>query len=625
MRRALAGLLIALPVVALYGVGSGCGRSTADRPYARRAAGTLTFNADIAPIVFESCSSCHRPGGGAPFDLLTYDDVRKRTSQIAVVTGSRYMPPWLPAAGHGEFAGERALSTDEIGMIAQWSEEGSPEGEAGALPPVPAWPEGWTLGPPDLVLELPEAYELAADGPDVYRNFVLSVPLDQPAHVRALEFDPGNPLAVHHAFVLLDPTPRSRRLDEESAGPGFGDLTSMELPDSVVSPGGFFNGWTPGRRAFRGYDDMAWQLDPTSDIVLQLHLRPTGKPERVRPSVALYFAEKPPTRFPLVIGLRSIFIDVPPGETYSFESQYTLPVDVDVLAILPHAHYIATEMLGWAELPDGTTQWLINIPSWDYNWQEDYRYTSPVFLPKGTKITQRYTYDNSSSNPSNPVSPPQRVRFGPSAEDEMGELWLQVVTRRPEERALLQQHFQLDMMEKEAVRKAREALEKDPADGSALLVMAKCRNLQNRVDEAIEYAERAIRAGPQEAEPRYLLGHLLLARGRDDERALEQLTAAIRIRPDLVEAHNELGWFWKTRGDPARAAQAFATAHELAPEDPYPLYNLGVIAGERGDVRTAVAMFQRTLSVDPSHRLARDALAQIEARLPGLFAGEDSE
>jgi Flp pilus assembly protein TadD len=619
MKRALVGSLAAFLVALLTGVGSSSDRSTSEQAFV-----PLTFNKDIAPIIFESCSSCHRPGGGAPFDLLTYDDVRRRSRQITVVTESRYMPPWHPAQGRGEFAGKRALSKAAIEMIAQWHREGSKEGNAGDLPAVRTWPQGWALGPPDLVLEIPEAYELAADGPDVYRNFVLSVPLDNPVQVRALDFNPGNARVVHHAFVLLDPTDTSRRLAEETPGPGFGFVESMQLPNSVVGPGdgGFFIGWNPGRRVFRGYDDMSWPLDSTYDFVLQLHLQPSGKTERVRPSIALYFAEQPPTRFPLVIGSRSSFIDIPAGEDdYQFEIQYTLPVDIDVLAVSPHAHYIAKDMQGFAELPDGTKEWLLHIEDWDFNWQEDYRYEPPVFLPKGTRITQRFTFDNSSSNPRNPVSPPRRVVIGESSLDEMGELWFQVLPRRPEEREVLKEHwmgflrsintqaFEYELIANEQKRKAMKAL----------LVMAKSSIHHDRVDEAIEHAAQASRKWPDEAEPYYALGRLLLERGRDDElrTACRRLARAIRIRPDFFEAHMAIGVAWQRRGDPDKAEQAFANAHELSPQDPSALFSLGVLAAEQGKMQTAVEMFEKTLSIDPAHKPASDALELIAAKSSG--------
>jgi len=626
MRRALPRPQVLFTVGILCVVGSSCGGSTPDPSYVPRAEGTLTFTKDIAPIVYENCSSCHRPDGGAPFDLLTYEDVRTRSRQITSVTEDRYMPPWLPTVERGHFVGERVLSDDEIGMIAQWAQEGGQEGSPEDLPPAPTWPEGWTLGTPDLVLELPTAYELPAGGADVYRNFVLDVPLEQAVRVRAFEFDPGNAQVVHHALVRLDPTSRSRELDEESPEPGFGDLSNMEMPETVVNSGdgGFFHGWNPGMAPFRGYDDMSWPLDSTHDIVLQLHMRPSGKVEQVQPSVALYFAEKPPTRFPLVIGMRAANLDIPAGrKNYSFEKSYTLPVDVDVLAISLHAHYIGKELQGYADLPDGTRQWLIHVRDWDFNWQEEYRYQEPVFLPKGTRITQRFSYDNSSSNPRNPTIPPIRVRDGASSLDEMGEMWMQVLPRRAVDRAVLKQDHlrsywgnetaelgqEYELFARELERNALRALEKNPADWLALLDMAKCRGSQNRFEEAIDYAQQALTVAPDEAETHCMLGHLLV--GRDDERAIEHLSGAISLRPDLAKAHLLLGTAWKRRGLPDKAEQAFAAAHDHGPDDPMPLFQLGILAAEQGKTQRAIKMFQESLVVEPRFKPASDALVKI--------------
>jgi len=581
----------------------------------------LTFNKDIAPIIFESCATCHRPNGGAPFNLLTYSDVATRAGQIKVVTQSRYMPPWHPKAGRGEFAGNRALSADAIERIARWHAQGKVEGDPADLPPTPTWTKGWELGPPDLVLQLPEPYGLAADGPDVYRNFVLSVPLEQPVQVRTVDFDSGNPRVVHHAFILLDRTDKSRRLAAETPGQGFGNADSMNLPDTVAGPGdsGFFHGWNPGRRVFPGYDDMSWPLDASYDIVLQLHLQPSGKVEQVQPSIALYFAQQPPTRFPIVIGSRSAFIDIPPGERdFSFEISYTLPVDVDVLAVSPHAHYIAKDMQGFAILPSGETRWLIHIEDWDFNWQEDYRYKEPVFLPKGSRLTQRFTYDNSHLNPRNPANPPRRVRAGDGTFDEMGELWYQVLTRKPEDRAVLRedwvrfmQRIQTPTFEQELAenREKRKALE-------ALLTRAQADLPRERLDDAIEHAARAIRKWPDDPEPRYAVGRLMLQRANkgDLKRACRRLARAIRMRPDFTAAHLALGRAWHKLGDLDKAQQAFELAHELEPSEAEPLYRLGLVAEARGDSVAALELFERALTIEPSHEPIRAALNRLRGK-----------
>src|SRR4029077_8877257 len=158
----------------------------------RSAPGVATprFTKDIAPIIFEHCSPCHRPGQMVPFALLDYSDVRKRVGQIAQVTKSRYMPPWLPEHGYGDFALERRLSDEQIEMIQRWVQGGAIEGDPAALPPIPKWREGWQLGEPDLVVRLPQRYTLRPDGTDVFRNFVIPVPLASTRYIRAMEFQP---------------------------------------------------------------------------------------------------------------------------------------------------------------------------------------------------------------------------------------------------------------------------------------------------------------------------------------------------------------------------------------------------------------------------------------------------
>src|SRR5439155_3986958 len=202
-----------------------------DRPdtYVPRPPGTLSFNKDVAPILFENCAACHRPGRSGPFSLLTYADARKHAKQMAEVTQRRYMPPWLPEPGYGEFTGERRLGPDQIGVLQQWAAEGAPEGLLADLPPMPQWTEGWQLGVPDLIVHTPEAHTLPADGKDVYRNFVIPIPVATRRYVKAVEFLPGNWKVVHHAFINVDETGMSRRLAQEESPPGF---DGMALPDT---------------------------------------------------------------------------------------------------------------------------------------------------------------------------------------------------------------------------------------------------------------------------------------------------------------------------------------------------------------------------------------------------------
>ena len=189
----------------------------------------LTFNRDIAPILFAKCASCHRPGEAAPFSLLTYDDVRRRASQIAEVTQKRFMPPWPPHEGHGEFLGERRLSDDQIATLADWAASGAAEGDAADLPVAPDFGDGWQLGKPDLELAIP-AYELAAAGGDQFRNFVLSADLDSPRWIESIELRPTNPRATHHARLGIDTSFESVRRDAADDLPGYDGMAWGTTP-----------------------------------------------------------------------------------------------------------------------------------------------------------------------------------------------------------------------------------------------------------------------------------------------------------------------------------------------------------------------------------------------------------
>src|SRR5262245_5728321 len=500
----LAMILVACALV--VGVGAmmwnGLREPTAPEPVPRQR-GQLTFNKDIAPIVFERCGRCHRPGQSAPFSLLSYEDVKKRAKQIAEVTASRYMPPWLPEPGFGEFANDRRLTVEQLDRIQQWIAEGAIEGVASDLPRLPQWPEGWQHGKPDLILTMPQPYTLAAEGKDVYRNFVIPAPLSTARYVRAVEFQPGNSKIVHHAFIKVDRTRQSRRLDGKDGAPGF---AGMNVPESVQMPEGHFLAWQPGKLPVAEPDGLAWTLEKNADVVLQMHLRPTGRPETIQSSVGIYFTDRVPTNTCFKFVLTSLTFEIPPGATnYVVTDDFVLPVDAQVLAVLPHAHYLAKEMQGFATLPDRTKKWLILIKEWDFNWQGDYRYPTPVFLPRGTTLSMRYTYDNSANNTRNPNQPPKQTQYGPQSADEMAELWFQVLPLRRQEL---------------------------PALASAYSAkMAKV---------FIAYYEFLLQSNPTDATAHTELGLALLSQGKDTE-ALDHFRVAVRIRPDTDQPHYYLG------------------------------------------------------------------------------------
>jgi hypothetical protein len=381
----------------------------------------ITFTRDIAPILYRHCAACHRSGEVGPFPLLTYQDAAKRASLITRVTGSRYMPPWLPAPGYGHFQGERRLTAAEIALLRRWAEAGAPEGDPAALPAPPRFPDRWQQGEPDLVLRMPRPFSVEADGADLYECFVVPIHLATVQYVRAAEFRPGDRQVVHHSLFLLDRAGAARRNGSPYScfgTPGF-------------LPSGAIGGWTPGSSPIRMPPGISIPVHPGTDLVMQIHYHPTGKPEIDQSELALYFTSQPPEKRLIDMALTSRQIDIPPGNSgYLVRDHFTTPVDVTAIGIIPHAHYICKEMKGWAILPDGQKRWLIWIKDWNFNWQDQYHYAAPVRFPAGTRFEMEFSYDNSAGNPRNPNHPPQRVRWGPDTTDEMAGLHIQVFPER---------------------------------------------------------------------------------------------------------------------------------------------------------------------------------------------------
>src|SRR5215831_7594805 len=492
-------------------------------------AAPVTFFHDIAPIVRRNCAPCHRPGEAAPFPLLTYEDVKRHARQIADVTKRRYMPPWLPEAGSGAFVEERRLSDAQIRLIDEWVNQGAPAGSPTSVATAPpATDPEWKLGKPDLELHVQQAYRLPADGPEIFWNFVIPVPVSIPRWVRAVEIRPGAPKVVHHASLLVDRAASARR-QEAAPGAGFAGM-DISINEATFDPDGVFLAWKPGSTPNVEPEGIAWRADPGMDLVFSVHLRPTGKPETVDPVIGLYFTDKPQKKFPMLVALeRDASIEIPAGDSdYVITDSFRCPIDVDVLAVYPHAHYLGKRLEAYATLPDGSHRWLIRISDWDQNWQTVYRYREPVFLPKGTTISMRFHYDNSAANVRNPNHPPKRVEAGNRATDEMGHLWLQVLPRGAGDRRL-----ELD----EALMRHR--LEKYPSDFRAHMILGALLLARADGGAATSMAEAAVRIQPKDAEAHNLLGSALTAVGRTPE-AIAQFQQAVALRPEFVNARFNL-------------------------------------------------------------------------------------
>jgi hypothetical protein len=393
--------------------------------YRPRPKGSLTFTRDVAPLVFKHCAACHRPGEVAPFALLSYRDVKKRARQIEQVTASRFMPPWKPVAGHGEFRSARRLTNDEIGLFKQWVAEGAVEGDAKDLPAPPTFATGWQLGEPDLIVTMPKEYQIPTEGRDVYRNFVIPLQIPEGKYIRAVEYRPSNRRVVHHAGLAFDTSGKLRALDGKDGAPGF---TQSSVPGQLFP--GSMSFWVPGKEPRPMPEGVSLPWPKGADFVLQLHLHPSGKPEVEQSTVGFYFTTTPPRHGMGTILLNYTRIDIPAGEkAYHTRETKTLDRDVDLYGVFPHMHLIGKEIKLTAVLPDGTTKSLLWIDNWDFNWQNYYEYATPVLLPKGTQMVMEATHDNSADNPANPNQPPKRVTHGEQTTNEMALVFINTLPR----------------------------------------------------------------------------------------------------------------------------------------------------------------------------------------------------
>ena len=596
---------------------AGAERLPAQRPGATPAVDTsktVTFTRDIAPLLVAHCAACHRPGAIAGFSLLTFDDVRPRARAIKQATQTRSMPPWKPEPGYsGPFVGDRQLTDAQIELIATWVDAGAPEGNPTDLAPLPVWPEGWQLGEPDLVIEMPEPYTLGAAGDDMLRKFAIAIPLPEMRYVQGLEFEPGNRAVVHHANLRIDRTRASRQLDTADLAPGYEGIT----PFDARYPDGHFLGWTPGQVRPLAADGMAWRLHPGSDLLLELHMMPSGQPEVVRSRIAFFFTDEAPTKTPFTIRLGKQNLDIPPGASdYQSVDRYVLPVDVEVYGVQPHAHYLATAVRGRAMLPDGTSQGLISITDWDFDWQDSYRYTEPLFLPTGTELTMEFTFDNSVGNRRNPRAVPERVTWGQKSWNEMGDLWIQVVPRNPDDLVILERDRWPQEMAEDIVG-FEMVLDAEPDEVMVHNDVALLYLEFGRVAEASAHFRDTVRLTPGSAAAHYNLGTTLLQLG-DLDGAVAQFEQALGLDPDYAQAHSNLGAVLRSQGRLAEAVHHFRQAIAVHPDDGDALYNLANALTVQGAQTEAVTFYWRALQAQPNTPEPFAELAWILATDPDL-------
>jgi hypothetical protein len=383
-----------------------------------------TFTKDVAPILQAKCQNCHRRHHVGPFPLETYEQARKRSRDIVSVTEDRSMPPWKPTRGVGpKLKHDQSLTSAELAVLSAWADGGTPLGDPKDLPPPPKFAQGWKLGPPDLILEVDEAFAVPAGGADVYRCFVLPTNLAQDAFLEAVDYAPGDRGVVHHLIAYMDTTGRARQLDEAAPGTGYPTVSGPMIEADELSF------WMAGSEPHRLPEGVGIRVPAQADIVLQIHYHPSGKAANDRTRVGLYFSRKPVKQALHWNNATNYNFRLPAGnDNVEVKASWFVPVDLEALAVCPHMHQLGRDMHMSVKLPGGKVQNLIEIADWDPSWQGSYHFQKPIALPAGSVVKVVAHFDNS-AHPRNPNRPPKDVAVGPDAADEMCVGYIAVVKK----------------------------------------------------------------------------------------------------------------------------------------------------------------------------------------------------
>jgi hypothetical protein len=404
-----------------------------------------TFNRDVAPIFYKNCTGCHRPGEIAPMSLLTYREARPYARSIATQVTKGTMPPWHADPAHGEFSNDRRLSAEEKDTILKWVRAGAPEGSAADLPAQPVYPDGWTIGTPDVVLSMTEDYPVSASGTIDYKYFEVPTNFTEDKWIQAYEVKPGTPSVVHHVIVYAKaprPAPVAAPQDGSADAPRprrqppFTLAPNMEEPEAVKAAaarqstpndrpapeggtGAFVGGFVPGQVARVYPAGTAIKVPAGSTLVFQMHYTANGQPAVDRSRIGLVFAASAPKQESIVAALVNANFTLPAGAPSTrVDAEMTMERDLTVWSLLPHTHVRGRSWEIAATYPDGRTEMLLAVPHYDFNWQTEYIFKQPVKLPKGTVLRSSAWYDNSAANKSNP-DPEIDVHWGEQTWEEM--------------------------------------------------------------------------------------------------------------------------------------------------------------------------------------------------------------
>ena len=399
-----------------------------------------TFSGEVAPIMYAKCVACHRPGEVAPMSLITYKDVRPWASSIREKVTSRVMPPWHADRQYGAFRNEQSLTQNEIDTIVKWVNAGAPEGNPSRMPALPKFPEGWQIGTPDVVFEMPATYSIPAKGEIAYQYFEVPTNFTEDRWMQAGEVRAGDRAHVHHIIVYVkEPTaiPRPNVMVNRpimaaaTASPAAGAPAAPAAPRpaapraatdaSPVARTGdqMLVNWAVGEDAPMFQPGMAKRIPKGSSLVFQVHYTTNGTAGSDKSRIGLIFAKEPPKREVRTGMILNPLFAIPPGAAnHEIQAEATFTEDVNVWSMHPHMHLRGKDMTYTATYPDGRSEIVLRVPKFDFGWQTDYWLAKPLMLPKGSKISVSAHYDNSTANRHNPDAT-ATVRWGDQTWEEM--------------------------------------------------------------------------------------------------------------------------------------------------------------------------------------------------------------
>jgi hypothetical protein len=386
-----------------------------------------TFTKDVAPILYQNCTSCHRPGEIGPMPLISYSDARPWAKSIATHVADGTMPPWHADPAHGAFLNDRRLSEKDRNTILKWASSGAPEGNKADMPKLPAFAEGWQIGTPDTIWSMLEDYPVPASGTIDYKNFEVPSNLTEDRWAQAIEVRPGDRSVVHHVIVyLIDPkaargpqpfTPAGNmRRPADAPKPSKADDNDRPMKHG---PTGWLAGYAPGQ-AVRVYQPgTALRVPAGATLIIQEHYTASGKATTDRTRIGIKWAKEAPKTEVNVATLQNMNFVLPAGTSDTrVDAELTLNQDTTIWSLLPHTHMRGKKWQITAIYPDGRNEILLDVPKYDFNWQTDYVFKQPLNVPKGTKIHTAAWYDNSTANKANP-DPKKDVYWGDQTWEEM--------------------------------------------------------------------------------------------------------------------------------------------------------------------------------------------------------------